>query len=132
MLSDSLFGDAGAGDLYGNGGGGGAAGGFMNDGSGAGRKSVGGGSQGEAGARAGLLPVTVKLLATAADSGSDELIFEGREVREVTIVGKVGNRDEAGGGMSFTIDDGTGKVSVKYFFDMDMDETVARNKQLLQ
>ncbi|KAI9191332.1 hypothetical protein LWI28_007063 [Acer negundo] len=63
----------------------------------------------------GLVPVTVKLISEASHSGEDKSNFSinGLEVTNVTLVGMVFNKDERASDVSFTLDDGTGRIDCK-------------------
>lgn len=63
----------------------------------------------------GLVPVTVKMISEASQSGDDKLNFmlNGLEVTNVTLVGLVYNKEERASDVNFTLDDGTGRVVCK-------------------
>ncbi|KAG5540369.1 hypothetical protein RHGRI_020560 [Rhododendron griersonianum] len=60
----------------------------------------------------GLVPVTVKQISEASDSGDDKsnFVINGVDVANVTLIGMVSKKAERVTDVSFTIDDGTGQI----------------------
>lgn len=142
----SLYG-GGFGGGFGNDGGFGGGGGFGNDGGfggggfmpsqGAGVEEIGGqttanpvpkrsdGSQ-------TLFPMTCKQLADAIKTDNedqDEFFVDGREIKNVTIVGKIVSAEVAESSLFYNVDDGTGVAPVRFWNDSDDPEYIAGLKE---
>ncbi|XP_044463225.1 replication protein A 32 kDa subunit A isoform X2 [Mangifera indica] len=63
----------------------------------------------------GLVPLTVKLISEASQSGDEKsnFVVNGSEVTNVTLVGMVFGKEERASDVTFTLDDGTGRVLCK-------------------
>ncbi|KAJ0090090.1 hypothetical protein Patl1_12705 [Pistacia atlantica] len=63
----------------------------------------------------GLVPLTVKLISEASQSGDDKsnFVVNGSEVTNVTLVGMVFSKEERASDVTFTLDDGTGRIVCK-------------------
>lgn len=63
----------------------------------------------------GLMPVTVKQISEASQSGDDKSSFriDGVDITNVTLVGMVFNKVERVTDVAFSLDDGTGRVDCK-------------------
>ncbi|PSC71498.1 replication A 32 kDa subunit [Micractinium conductrix] len=71
-----------------------------------------------------LRALTIKQLADATLNRVDDgLTIDGREVTNITLVGKVLETNESGLTFGLTIDDGTGKAAVKIWISDDESET---------
>ncbi|XP_031279084.1 replication protein A 32 kDa subunit A-like [Pistacia vera] len=62
-----------------------------------------------------LSPLTVKLISEASQSGDDKsnFVVNGSEVTNVTLVGIVFSKEERASDVTFTLDDGTGRIVCK-------------------
>ncbi|CAN1825469.1 Replication protein A 32 kDa subunit A [Linum perenne] len=80
----------------------------------------------------GLLPVTVKQISQASQSGDEKSSFKinGADVTNVTVVGMVSDKDEKVSDIGFIIDDGTGRVACKrwYFFSVSCFQHLTASK----
>lgn len=66
-----------------------------------------------------LLPVTVKQISKATQRPPDDtFLVDGQEVSNVTLVGLVSNKDEKVTDVVFMLDDGTGRIEVKRWIDL--------------
>eukprot|EP00698_Gefionella_okellyi_P003050 TRINITY_DN12870_c0_g1_i1.p1 TRINITY_DN12870_c0_g1~~TRINITY_DN12870_c0_g1_i1.p1 ORF type:complete len:306 (-),score=64.34 TRINITY_DN12870_c0_g1_i1:50-886(-) len=63
-----------------------------------------------------LTPLTVRQ-ALLSEQLNDEWKVDGKELGHVTMVGMVGQLQETSTNINFSLDDGTGKISVKYWSD---------------
>jgi len=73
-----------------------------------------------------LVPLTIKQLLYASQQSPDETLFrvDGREVGQVTFVGSVASVSaQSTINMSLLVDDGTGKVDVKYWLNDNTNST---------
>jgi replication factor A2 len=70
--------------------------------------------------------VTVKHLADSLAAAGGELVLDGQEVQNVTLVGKVLSRAEDATLLSLVLDDGTGRVAVKQYVSPDDSELEVR------
>ncbi|CAN1825467.1 Replication protein A 32 kDa subunit A [Linum perenne] len=75
----------------------------------------------------GLLPVTVKQISQASQSGDEKSSFKinGADVTNVTVVGMVSDKDEKVSDIGFIIDDGTGRVACKRWINEPFDKIEA-------
>merc|ERR1719420_1358442 len=74
-----------------------------------------------------LLPVTVKMVDSAvAAGGSDEsdLRIDGKTVNTVLIVGCVTELNKQQTAVEFHVNDATGKMRARYYFQQEMKETI--------
>eukprot|EP00249_Psilotum_nudum_P029100 c39360_g1_i1 orf=289-1152(-) len=68
----------------------------------------------------GLLPVTVKQMSMAAQISSDDVfLVDGVDINNATLVGMVSRKEVMVTGVSFILDDGTGRTEVKRWIDSD-------------
>ncbi|GJV79730.1 replication protein A 32 kDa subunit A [Tanacetum coccineum] len=72
----------------------------------------------------GLVPLTIKQISEASHSGDDKsnFVLSGSHVVNVTIVGMVSNIVERNIDVTFTVDDGTGKLSCKKWVNEPVDK----------
>lgn len=72
-----------------------------------------------------LLPVVVRQIHSADNqNGEDQFWVDGREIAQVTAVGLVTKLSEQSTFVSFYLDDGTGKIQVRMFFDEAQRESI--------
>ncbi|KAI7753556.1 hypothetical protein M8C21_011820 [Ambrosia artemisiifolia] len=71
----------------------------------------------------GLVPLTIKQISEASQSGDDKSNFSvsGADVVNVTVVGMVSNIVERNTDVTFTLDDGTGKLDCKRWLNEPFD-----------
>ncbi|KAD3337825.1 hypothetical protein E3N88_33346 [Mikania micrantha] len=71
----------------------------------------------------GLVPLTIKQISEASYSGDDKSNFSvsGADVVNVTVVGMVSNIKERNTDVTFTLDDGTGKLDCKRWLNEPFD-----------
>eukprot|EP00249_Psilotum_nudum_P036570 c8027_g1_i1 orf=121-1023(+) len=66
----------------------------------------------------GLLPLTVKQMSSATQKPADDTFYvDGVDVNNVTLVGMVFEKEEKVTDVSFSLDDGTGRIEVKRWID---------------
>lgn len=76
-----------------------------------------------------LVAVTVKQMFNAASATADDSFqIDGVDVHNVTVVGKIVSATEQSTCLIYKIDDGTGKVEVRFWIDSDDSELLNRNK----
>eukprot|EP00894_Picocystis_sp_ML_P000318 jgi/Pico_ML_1/50835/g1971.t2 len=76
-----------------------------------------------------LVAVTVKQMFNAASATADDSFqIDGVDVHNVSIVGKIVSATEQSTCLIYKIDDGTGKVEVRFWIDSDDSELLNRNK----
>eukprot|EP00002_Diphylleia_rotans_P032966 TRINITY_DN696_c0_g3_i5.p1 TRINITY_DN696_c0_g3~~TRINITY_DN696_c0_g3_i5.p1 ORF type:complete len:290 (-),score=59.75 TRINITY_DN696_c0_g3_i5:414-1283(-) len=75
-----------------------------------------------------LLPVVVRQIHSADNqNGEDQFWVDGREIAQVTAVGLVTKLSEQSTFVSFYLDDGTGKIQVRMFFDEAQRESIVES-----
>mmetsp|Transcript_22 Transcript_22/g.67 ORF Transcript_22/g.67 Transcript_22/m.67 type:complete len:235 (+) Transcript_22:45-749(+) len=73
------------------------------------------------------MPVSVhQVLSSAAGSGDDSSLINGREASQVTIIGMIKTKEEKSMCTTYQIDDGTGFIDVKVWQDSSDDDTTAQ------
>ncbi|GBF88362.1 replication factor A2 [Raphidocelis subcapitata] len=75
-----------------------------------------------------LRAVTVRQMVTALDAaGPDQdLVIDGAELSNVTLVGKVVSAEESGGGINLAVSDSTGTVDVRAYVDGGDQQSMAQ------
>ncbi|OWM87013.1 hypothetical protein CDL15_Pgr016050 [Punica granatum] len=74
-----------------------------------------------------LLPVTVKQISAAVLSSDDRvnLLIDGIDVNNVTLMGKILNKAERVTDVTFSLDDGTGRIECNKWFNESLDTNEA-------
>jgi len=79
-----------------------------------------------------LIPLTIGVFKQASTSDEETIQIDGREINQVTIVGKIDNIVEQSTYVNYALDDGTGSIEVRFWLDSDESEYMRSERAKLQ
>jgi len=94
-------------------------------------QSPAGGKGGRARGEQTMLPVTIKQILNAAKTEDETLKIDGREVNQVIVVGEVMSMDSQALCNSYQLDDGTGRIDIRWWVDQETSELHADKRSLV-
>jgi len=79
-----------------------------------------------------LIPVTVSSFKRGSTGDDESIQIDGRDISQVTIVGKIEKIQDQSTYVNYTVDDGTGAIDVRQWLDSDESEYLRSERAKLQ